>query len=109
MGQLPGPGRTICGCIGHVYSVFVEGDSDSSAMPQLGHGPDLDWRTSGHMGQTYFPISSAELNGATDGVSVLGEAVFDIGADIGALRLTTPRLTNGEAAGRGFRYSLGRA
>jgi hypothetical protein len=55
------------------------------------------------MGQTYFPISSAALDGATDGVSVPSEAVFDIGPDIGA-----PRLTNG-AAGRGFRYSLGRA
>ena len=23
MGQLPGLSRTICGCIGHVYSIFV--------------------------------------------------------------------------------------
>ena len=44
IGQLPGPGRTISGCIGQVYSVRVSnaGVSASSAMPQLGQGPGFD-------------------------------------------------------------------
>ena len=54
IGQNPGPGRTISGCIGHVYSLRVAGKavSRSSAMPQLGQGPGLLARTWGHMGQT---------------------------------------------------------
>ncbi len=54
MGHEPGPGRTISGCMGQVYSVRVEamGTSGSRAMPQEGQAPGLVWRTSGHMGQT---------------------------------------------------------
>ena len=55
IGQLPGPARTISGCIGQVYSVLVAGragDSGSSAIPHLGQGPGPICRTSGHIGQT---------------------------------------------------------
>src|SRR3954451_23437622 len=54
MGQLPGSVRTICGCIGQVYSMreFAIGVSGSKAMPQLGHDTASDSRTSGHIGQT---------------------------------------------------------
>ncbi len=54
MGHDPGPGRTIWGCMGHVYSVRVaaRGTSGSRAMPQEGQAPGLGSWTSGHMGQT---------------------------------------------------------
>ena len=54
IGQLPGPGRTISGCMGQVYStrVATTGVSGSSAIPQRGQGPGLIARTSGHIGQT---------------------------------------------------------
>ncbi len=54
IGHDPGPGRTICGCIGQVYSVRADGSgvSGSSAIPHFGHGPGFDSRTSGHIGQT---------------------------------------------------------
>ncbi len=54
MGQKPGCGRTISGCMGQVHSVRVAatGVSGSSAMPHFGHGTGLLSRTSGHMGQT---------------------------------------------------------
>src|ERR1700680_4061862 len=70
MGHDPGPGRTISGCIGHVYSVRVaaNGISGSSAMPQLGQGPGLLARTSGHMGHTYF-VSFADCG---DGKAAAG-------------------------------------
>src|SRR5512143_520955 len=54
MGQLPGPSRTISGCMGQVHSVFDEGGDGaivSSAMPHLGHAPGPSWRTSGCIGQ----------------------------------------------------------
>ena len=55
IGQLPGPERTISGCIGQVYSILVaaKGLSGSSAIPHFGHGPGPLCRTSGHMGHTY--------------------------------------------------------
>src|SRR5580692_2364601 len=54
IGQAPGAGRTISGCMGQVYSVRVEatGSSGSRAIPQEGHGTGLVSRTSGHIGQT---------------------------------------------------------
>src|SRR5215813_14875763 len=55
MGQKPGAGRTISGCIGHTYSVLIEGAeraAGSSAIPHLGHGPGCVLRTSESMGQT---------------------------------------------------------
>ena len=54
IGHVPGPGRTICGCIGQVYSTRVEGTgvSGSSAIPHFGHGPGLFCRISGHIGHT---------------------------------------------------------
>ena len=41
IGHDPGPGRTIWGCMGHVYSVRAArlGISGSSAIPHFGHGP----------------------------------------------------------------------
>jgi hypothetical protein len=56
IGHEPGPGRTISGCMGQVYSVRLgnaAGTSDSRAIPQDGHGPGLVARTSGHIGHTY--------------------------------------------------------
>src|SRR5690242_11240980 len=54
IGHAPGPGRTISGCIGQVYSTLVAGagTSGSSAIPQRGQALALVARTSGHMGQT---------------------------------------------------------
>jgi hypothetical protein len=54
IGHDPGPGSTISGCIGHVYSVRVAatGVSGSNAIPQEGQGTGFDSRTSGHIGQT---------------------------------------------------------
>src|SRR3989337_1682372 len=55
IGQLPGSVRTICGCIGQVYSVTFDlagmGFTGSKAMPHFGHEPGVAWRTSGCMGQ----------------------------------------------------------
>jgi hypothetical protein len=53
IGQLPGWSRTISGCIGQVYSIFVRGPAitGSSAMPQSGQAPGPSWRTSGCIGQ----------------------------------------------------------
>jgi hypothetical protein len=44
--------------MGQVYSTLVvtTGISGSSAIPQLGHGPGLVSRTSGHMRQTSFSV-----------------------------------------------------
>src|SRR5579863_4632571 len=60
IGHEPGPGRTISGCIGQVYSVRVvaTGMSGSSAMPQEGQAPGLDSLTSGHIGQTYLAAAA---------------------------------------------------
>ena len=54
IGQLPGLGRTISGCIGQVYSILLSdiGVSDSSAIPHFGQAPGLLSRTSESMGQT---------------------------------------------------------
>jgi hypothetical protein len=60
IGQLPGPGLTISGCIGHVYSVLVAGsagDSGSSAIPHFGHGPGPACLTSAHIGHTKLRAS----------------------------------------------------
>ena len=56
IGQAPGPSRTICGCMGQVYSVCSvadEGWVGSSAMPHLGQAPGFPESTSGCMGQVY--------------------------------------------------------
>ena len=53
MGQEPGASRTICGCIGQVYSVRDEGASmvaGSSAIPHFGQLPGPALCTSGCMG-----------------------------------------------------------
>src|SRR5271166_2638239 len=54
IGQEPGAGRTIWGCMGQVYSVRADatGTSGSRAIPQEGQAPGLVSRTSGHMGHT---------------------------------------------------------
>src|SRR6266702_11203 len=59
IGQLPGLSRTICGCMGHVYSIFVTAvvrDADSRPMPHFGHEPDFGCRTSGCIGHVYSPL-----------------------------------------------------
>src|SRR6266851_1814493 len=56
IGHEPGLSRTICGCMGHVYSVFVVGAAartGSRAMPHFGQSPGPCWRTSGSIGQVY--------------------------------------------------------
>src|SRR5882757_8681328 len=71
MGQLPGPGRTISGCIGQVHSVLVAGscgDSGSNAIPHFGHGPGPSCLTSAHIGQTWIrsPLFPAPSVGPVD-------------------------------------------
>jgi len=54
IGHGPGSSRTICGCMGQVYSIFVAGSAartGSSAIPHLGQSPGPCCRTSGSMGQ----------------------------------------------------------
>ena len=54
IGQKPGSGRTISGCMGQTYSVLsegAEGAAGSSAIPHLGQAPGLDSRTSESIGQ----------------------------------------------------------
>jgi len=56
IGQEPGSPRTISGCMGHVYSVFVAGAAamtGSSAIPHFGQSPGPARRTSGSIGQVY--------------------------------------------------------
>src|SRR5437870_6043470 len=56
IGQEPGASRTISGCMGQVYSVFVAAGviaSGSSAIPHFGHEPGRLCRTSGCIGQVY--------------------------------------------------------
>ena len=56
IGQDPGASRTICGCMGQVYSVFVTGSAattGSSAIPHFGQSPGPCWRTSGSIGHVY--------------------------------------------------------
>ena len=63
IGQLPGASRTISGCIGHVYSIFVAGaaETGSKAMPHFGQLPGPCWRTSGCIGHVY---SRSDIEGA---------------------------------------------
>ena len=54
IGHEPGLSRTIWGCMGHVYSVFVAGAAaitGSSAIPHFGQSPGPSCRTSGSIGQ----------------------------------------------------------
>jgi hypothetical protein len=53
IGQLPGSLRTICGCMGQVYSTAAgaAGSSGSNDMPHFGQVPGPAWRTSGCIGQ----------------------------------------------------------
>ena len=54
IGQLPGAGRTICGCIGQTYSIVRGGAAaaaGSSAMPHFGQLPGPGCRISGCIGQ----------------------------------------------------------
>src|SRR5580700_373813 len=56
IGQAPGASRTICGCIGQVYSVSLAGADmvmGSSAMPHFGQFPGPDLLISGCMGHVY--------------------------------------------------------
>ena len=58
IGQAPGAGRTISGCIGQTHSVRVVGASrsiGSSAMPHAGQALDAGSRTSGCMGHVWSP------------------------------------------------------
>src|ERR1039457_6893175 len=74
IGHEPGASRTICGCIGQVYSVRMTGAvtvAGSSAMPHFGqlHGPVCF--ISGCMGQVYSPIDSVFAKGCEAGVTGL--------------------------------------
>ena len=72
IGHEPGPGRTICGCMGQVYSVRVaaSGTSGSSAMPQEGQAPGF--------GLAHFGAHGANVGGDRGGfrlsASGFGEA-----------------------------------
>jgi hypothetical protein len=68
IGQLPGPSRTISGCIGHVYSIFVAGaaETGSSAMPHFGQLPGPICRISGCIGHVYSRLSAEAVAGFSD-------------------------------------------
>lgn len=60
-GQAPGESRTICGCMGQVYSVRSAGAATcfgSRAMPHFGQAAGLVEKTSGSIGQMYPPADS---------------------------------------------------
>jgi len=66
IGQEPGASRTICGCIGQVYSVRLTGAvtvAGSSAMPHFGQLPGPGCLISGCMGQVYSACGSAFAGG----------------------------------------------
>jgi hypothetical protein len=68
MGHVPGPSRTICGCMGQVYSVrsvAVGGSVASSAIPHLGQAPGFPECTSGCMGQVYWLRAGAFVSEPT--------------------------------------------
>src|ERR1019366_8881171 len=75
IGHEPGASRTICGCIGQVYSVRLAGSATvtgSSAMPHLGQLPGPGCLISGCMGQVYSPCGSVltvGLKGAASGLA----------------------------------------
>src|ERR1035438_7109997 len=72
IGQEPGASRTICGCIGQVYSVRLAGAvtvAGSSAMPQIGQEPGASRTICGCIGQVY----SVRLAGA---VTVAGSSAM---------------------------------
>src|SRR5829696_4399223 len=67
IGQKPGSSRTICGCIGQVYSVFVAGAlivTGSRAMPHLGQEPGPALRTCGCIGHVYSSLTLVGFCGA---------------------------------------------
>ena len=69
IGQVPGPSRTICGCMGQVYSmcsVAEEGSIGSSAIPHLGQAPGFAESTSGCMGQVYCADARGRGGGPMD-------------------------------------------
>ncbi len=75
IGQEPGPSRTICGCIGQVYSERLAGVgtvTGSSAMPHFGQLPGPVCFTSGCIGQVYspcVPVFAAECDGTVSGLA----------------------------------------
>src|SRR5689334_339703 len=71
IGQLPGPSRTISGCIGHVYSTrTANGSTASSAIPHFGQLPIFSDTTSeciGHVNSLRPAVTSTLLVVETDG------------------------------------------
>src|ERR1035438_4121753 len=64
IGHEPSASRTICGCIGQVYSVCFAGAVDrSSAMPHFGQLPGPVCLISGCIGQVYSLCGSAFSGG----------------------------------------------
>src|SRR5271165_3834662 len=62
IGHEPGASRTICGCIGQVYSMRLAGGgavAGSRAMPHFGQLPGPICLISGCIGQVYSPCDSA--------------------------------------------------
>src|ERR1017187_1397039 len=79
MGHGPGASRTICGCIGQVYSVRLAGAvtvAGSSAMPHLGQLPGPGCLISGCMGHVYSPCGSALAGGFKGAASGLACKYF---------------------------------
>ena len=65
IGQAPGWSRTICGCMGQVYSVCSDGEEGwvgSSAIPHFGQAPGFPASTSGCMGQVYSPDAAGDTD-----------------------------------------------
>ena len=56
-GHEPGDSSTTSGCIGQIYSVFLDGGtkaSGSNAIPHFGQISGLSLSTPGHIGQIYL-------------------------------------------------------
>src|ERR1017187_5308866 len=74
IGQEPGPSRTICGCIGQVYSERLARAgtvTGSSAMPHFGQLPGPICLISRCMGQVYSPRNSVFAGGCAEGATGL--------------------------------------
>src|SRR5258708_4206037 len=74
IGHAPGAARTICGCMGHVYSTLepASGVTRSRPMPHFGQESCSCERTSGCIGQVYPPSLPA------DGLAEGGDEVLGV-------------------------------
>ena len=90
IGQAPGPGRTISGCIGQTHSVRVGGASTvtgSSAMPHMGHGLGAGLADLGVHGARV--ATGRRADGRSGRVSLEARALGQVSLGVGAESLET--------------------